>query len=48
MRHKFSNFYLIFKMQIGMTMKCNKILNPSIVDALAIIMSNFLLNITFP
>ena len=48
MRHKFSNFHLIFKMQIGMKMKWNKIFNPSIFDALAIIMSNFHWNINFP
>ena len=47
MRHKFSNFHLIFKMQIGLKMKWNKIFNPSIFDALAIIMSDFHWNITF-
>ena len=41
MRHKFSNFHLIFKMQNGMKMKVNKIFNPLIFNALAIIMPNF-------
>ena len=48
MRHKFSNFHLIIKLQIGMKMKRNKIFNPSIFDAFAIIISKFLWNITFP
>ena len=48
MRHKFSNFHLIFKLPIGMKMKLNKISIPSIFDALVIIMSNFHWNITFP
>ena len=48
MRHKFSNFHLTFKMQNGMKMKGNKIFNPLIFDALAIIMPNFHWNITFP
>ena len=48
MRHKFSNFHFIFKLSIGMTMKLNKISIPSIFHALAIIMSNFHWNITFP
>ena len=39
MRHKFSNFHLIFKLQFGMKMKRNKTFNPSIFDALAIIIS---------
>ena len=39
MRYKFSNFHLIFKLQIGMKMKRNKIFSPSIFDALAIIIS---------
>ena len=41
MKHKFSNFHMIFKMQIG------RIFNPSIFNALAIIISNFDWNITF-
>ena len=48
MKHKFSNFHLIFKMHICMKMKWNQIFNASIFDALAIIMSNFHWNITFP
>ena len=40
-RHKLSNFYLFFKMQIGMNMKRNKICNPIKFNALAIIISNF-------
>ena len=41
MRHKFSNFQFIFKMQIGIKMKRNKIFNPLIFYALAITISNF-------
>ena len=47
MRHKFSNFHSIFKMQIGMKIKRKKIFDPSIFDTSAIIMSYFHCNTTF-
>ena len=41
MIHNFINFHLMFKIQIGMKMKLNKLFIPTIFNALAITSSNF-------
>ena len=48
MRHKFSNFHLIFKNAIWYDDEVKQTFNPSIFEALAIIMSNLHWNVIFP